>query len=221
VTREAFAERLTCGASRAGVTLSPQALEQFQAYYDVLRHWNRRVNLTAFSLDQPSEQAIDRLFVEPIAASRVIDVSAGGGWVDVGSGGGSPAIPLRILRPLPHLTMIESKTRKAAFLREAVRALGLAGVVVEERRFEDYARATERGYATSSGPLNLVTIRAVRMDLPLIRLVEEMLSAGGRLLLFGAKQGISLTDGLEEEGWHELTSATSLLMLRRHSPGPA
>ena len=47
-------------------------------------------------------------------------------WFDIGSGGGSPAIPLKLARPTLPLPMVESKTRKAVFLREAVRALGLA-----------------------------------------------------------------------------------------------
>ena len=56
--------------------------------------------------------------------------------VDLGSGGGSPAIPLKIARQALKLTMIESKERKSMFLREAIRTLGLADSSVENDRFE-------------------------------------------------------------------------------------
>ena len=62
-------------------------------------------------------------------------------WFDLGSGGGSPAIPLKLVRPDARLTMVESKTRKAAFLREAVAQSGAADAAeVADERFEELSR---------------------------------------------------------------------------------
>src|SRR6185312_5103916 len=99
-----------------------------------------------------------RLFIEPLAAARVIDDSWTP-WVDVGSGGGSPAIPLKLVRPALNLTLVESKARKAAFLREVVRELGLTGASVETSRFEELASRPEAQASTG-----LLTLRAVRID---------------------------------------------------------
>ena len=68
------------------------------------------------------DETFDRLLIEPLIASRYLP-STDCSVIDVGSGGGSPAIPLKLAMPGISLRMVESKTRKAAFLREAVRRL--------------------------------------------------------------------------------------------------
>ena len=105
----------------AGARVNDAQLHQLGEYLALLRRWNARMNLTA--LDEP-DNAVDRLIVEPVVASAAIDASARV-LVDIGSGGGSPAIPLKVARPELALTMIEVKTRKSVFLREVVRHLGL------------------------------------------------------------------------------------------------
>jgi 16S rRNA (guanine527-N7)-methyltransferase len=153
-------------------------LEPLEAYFRLLTQWNAKINLPALPLEAPTDQTFDRLLVEPLAAARQIpDTSCS--WFDLGSGGGSPAIPLKIARPALKLTMIESKERKGAFLREAVRVLGLAETTVESRRFEDLAKQTE-----FSASAELVTVRAVKVDAELFETAALFLSNGGRLLLF-------------------------------------
>ncbi len=108
-------------------------LSPLEAYFRLLTQWNAQINLTSLPLNEPSDAAFDRLLVEPLAAARQIP-DASQVWYDLGSGGGSPAIPLKIARPALKLTMIESKERKAAFLREAIRTVGLAGTIVLTER---------------------------------------------------------------------------------------
>ena len=111
----------------------------WKAYTDpkLLAQWNARINLTALPLDPPTDETFDRLLVEPLAASRQIPTHTPNVWFDLGSGGGSPAIPLKIARPALRLTMIDSKERNGAFLREVIRTLGLADSVVQTARFEE------------------------------------------------------------------------------------
>jgi 16S rRNA G527 N7-methylase RsmG len=78
--------------------------------------------------------------------------------------------------------MVESKTRKAAFLRECVRTLALAATTVENRRFEDLAAADE-----CRDSAQLVTVRAVRPVPGLFKVAAELLSNSGRLMLFGQR----------------------------------
>ena len=154
-------------------------LEPLEAYYRLLAQWNAKINLTALPLDPPTDETFDRLLAEPLAASREIPAHAAGRWVDLGSGGGSPAIPLKIARPGLKLTMIESKERKGAFLREAVRALGLSDTQVETDRFEVAAGKPEH-----TGTADIVTVRAVRADGELFETAARMLKNGGSLLMF-------------------------------------
>ena len=153
-------------------------LDPLEAYFRLLTHWNAKINLTALPLDPPTDETFDRLLVEPLAASRHIE-NVPTVWFDLGSGGGSPAIPLRIARPAFTLTMVESRERKSAFLREAVRVLGLAGTQVQNARFEDVAE--DSGYA---GKADLLTVRAVKADSGLFQVAGKLLRSGGRLILF-------------------------------------
>ena len=98
-------------------------------YFGLLAKWNTKINLTAFSLDPASDEAIDRLIVEPVLAAKHVkhtDKLA----IDLGSGGGSPGFPLKIVAPWIRMVMVEAKARKCAFLREVARQLPLADVEV-------------------------------------------------------------------------------------------
>ncbi len=160
-------------------------LSPLEAYFRLLTQWNAQINLTSLPLNEPSDAAFDRLLVEPLAAARQIP-DASQVWYDLGSGGGSPAIPLKIARPALKLTMIESKERKAAFLREAIRTVGLAGTIVLNERFEETAETP-----ANAGVADLVTVRAVKTDSELFTTAGLLLNARGRLLLFRPAHAVS------------------------------
>jgi len=178
VTSLEFRDRLARRARRAKAPVTLAMLDPLEAYFRLLAHWNAKINLTALPLDPPTDETFDRLLVEPIAASRRVE-NLPMVWFDLGSGGGSPAIPLKIARPALTLTMVESRERKSAFLREAVRTLGLAGTAVQQARFEDVAE--EASYACTA---DLVTVRAVKADIGLFQVARKLLRSGGRLVMF-------------------------------------
>jgi 16S rRNA (guanine527-N7)-methyltransferase len=156
----------------------PALLEGLTAYLMLLARWNRRVNLTAFDLERPADEAIDRLVVEPLAAARRV-ASGDRLVVDVGSGGGSPAIPLKLAVPRLAVVLVESKIRKCAFLAEAIRTLGLTEVEVENRRVEELLARSDLHEAA-----DLVTLRAVRPDRRLWMGAQAFLRRGGRVFWF-------------------------------------
>jgi 16S rRNA (guanine527-N7)-methyltransferase len=164
----------------AAVDLPPDRTETLSAYLELLARWNRKINLTAFELEPPDDHAIDRLIVEPLAAARYF-LPAERDVIDVGSGGGSPALPLKISLPHLRFVLVEAKVRKAAFLREAVRHLHLADVRVENQRVEDLmTRADLRATA------DIVTLRAVRIDPQLLGTLKGFIKPGGRVFAFVA-----------------------------------
>jgi 16S rRNA (guanine527-N7)-methyltransferase len=168
-------ERLLRRAAACGVRLDEAQAARTWIYFQLLSKWNARVNLTGLRLTADNDQAIDRLLVEPIVAA----VLAGsvGHILDVGSGGGSPAIPLAIsVTPSPALTMVESRVRKSVFLREALLAVRLKGEVRTER-FEKFAPTHPRGF-------DLVSVRAVRMDPGLLEAMTLTLAPKGRVFWF-------------------------------------
>lgn len=162
----------------AGLAVSDEALDQVTTYLELLRRWNRRMNLTAFDLDVLGGGAIDRLIVEPMLGARAV-ASNERRVLDIGSGGGSPAVPLTIAAPWIDMTMVEVRAKKAAFLREVARSLPLA-LHVETTRVEALAEDQSKG-----GTFDLVTFRAVRPDRQLWRAIDGLLAPGGRVLWFG------------------------------------
>src|SRR5262249_1392955 len=144
------------------------AFEPLKTYFRLLLRWNRTINLTALPLDGPTASTVDRLFIEPLLAAQLMPDLPNRAWLDLGSGGGSPAIPLFLARSELQLVMVEAKERKTAFLREAVRTLGL-NARVQCARFEDLADEF-------SESIGLVTVRAVRRDRRLFETVAEFLS---------------------------------------------
>jgi len=188
-----FQAQLTRRAALAEIALFPKLAAQLEAYYRLLTRWNSSVNLTALPLDPLTDQSIDRLLIEPVAAARCF-LPNSPVWLDLGSGSGSPAIPLKLVKPAGWLTMVESRERKAAFLREAVRALRLEGADVEAERIEVVAADQRR-----AGTADLITVRAVRIDLSLFASIRALLRFGGRVLFFGAKRAdLAVPRGFEE-----------------------
>ncbi len=144
------------------------------------------MNLTALAED---DRGLDRLVVEPLLAAQQMPVKARS-IVDIGSGGGSPAVPLKLAVPELALRMVESKIRKAAFLREVVRKLGLNDVVVETCRYEELLTRPEL-----HGAADVVTVRAVSVDQEALEGLQTLLRAGGALFLFRSTG--------EDEAWGE------------------
>jgi len=180
VTSQVFRDRLLAQLHVSSVEV-PQhtTLDKLYAYYDLLMRWNAKINLTGLSLEDPTDETLDRIFTEPLAAARYFPSSSSGGkrWFDFGSGGGSPAIPLKLALGDVRLTMVESRERKAAFLREVVRILEISATDVANVRFEGLVDAN----ATSA---QAVTVRAVRIDEALSETARKLLDSAGKLLLF-------------------------------------
>jgi 16S rRNA (guanine527-N7)-methyltransferase len=177
MTSREFRDRLARQIVRAGVDMPhAESIDQLRRYFDLLRKWNARINLTGLPMQPPTGEALDRLFVEPLAAAAEVP-DAPLSWFDLGTGGGSPAIPLKVVRPALRLTMVESKTRKAAFLREVVRGLNLPDARVENSRLEEAANRFPRA-------AQLITLRAVRIRSPLVEAVSRLLSEDGELIVF-------------------------------------
>lgn len=173
-----FAGRLQSRATKFGLSLPPASVEKLGAYVRLLERWNARINLTALRLKPLSDAALDRLLIEPLlAAGQIADSPSI--WFDLGSGGGSPAIPLKILRPSLRLTMVESTAKKAAFLREAIRSLDLADTWVENVRFEQLAESP-----IAAGTAAVVTARAVHQGQALFKSAKGLLAPEGTLWIF-------------------------------------
>ena len=184
MTSREFRERLQRRARRAGVSVSADLVEQLETYYRLLATWNQRINLTALNLADATDEAFDRLLIEPLVAVSHVPVNGPVPrdrsiyMLDVGTGGGSPAIPMALALQAK-LLMVESKTRKSVFLREAIRALALEGADVVTARFEELLARPDLHESH-----DLVTIRAVRIESRVLMGLQAFLKPGALLFLF-------------------------------------
>jgi 16S rRNA (guanine527-N7)-methyltransferase len=122
---------------------------QIQQYIKILLLWNEKVNLTA--IRDPLE-ILYRHICESMYAAEAVPLE-NGRLADVGSGGGFPGLPLKILRPHLRVFLVESNLKKATFLAEVVRELGLTDAQVLVRRYEELGEEV--------APLDYVCSRAL------------------------------------------------------------
>jgi len=128
------ADELAQGAQTLGVALSPLQQEQLLAYLALLIKWNKAYNLTAVRNpdEMVSRHLLDSLSVVPYVAA------GGDTWLDVGSGGGMPGIPLAILFPEWQFTLLDSNGKKTRFLTQVKLELKLANLEVIHSRVEEF-----------------------------------------------------------------------------------
>ena len=205
------ADRIARRANRAGIEIDSPLLAALAAYVDLLMRWNRRINLTALTDD---DDGIDRLVIEPLVAAQRLprhDAVV----TDIGSGGGSPAVPMKLAAPSVRLRMVESRTRKAAFLREVVRRLALEETAVEACRFEELANREE--LAAQS---DVVSVRAVRTGARMLGGIEPLLKTDGVVFLFKSRNDDAVPAPWRVDGAYPLLGpASRLLVLRKHRRG--
>ncbi len=152
--------------------LEAEQTGRFEEYLSLLVRWNARINLTAV---RDEEGILGRHFVESIACARALPEGIAT-LLDFGSGGGFPGIPIALCRPEIEVTLAEAQGKKAAFLQEAVRVLGIPAKVHAGR-----AESLEMQY-------ECITLRAVdRMD--------EAVETASRLVVSGGWLALMTTQG--------------------------
>jgi 16S rRNA (guanine527-N7)-methyltransferase len=166
-------------AAAWGLALDPLGLERLEGFAGLLRdHEEANVigtrELRGIILDHVLE-SLSCLLVEPLHAARSL--------VDVGSGGGLPGVPIKIVEPGLRTTLVEATAKKARFLRRAVEGLSLGSVEVVNARVEEVARMDAH-----RGAYDVATARAVarlpvvaEYCVPLLRVGGHMISMKGRL----------------------------------------
>jgi 16S rRNA (guanine527-N7)-methyltransferase len=126
--------------------------EPIRVYMDLLLRWNSRISLTAIT--KPKD-ILRFHFGESLYAVRRVPIRRGR-LADVGSGAGFPAIPIGMVKHRVTTVLLESNTKKAAFLNEVLRELGLKEMEVYNGRMQ--------AYSSGQNKFDLVTMRAVKVD---------------------------------------------------------
>jgi 16S rRNA (guanine527-N7)-methyltransferase len=177
-------EHLEKGSALLGIALKPGQIETFSTFLSLLILWNSKINLT--SIRNP--HSIIRLhFLDSLAVSPYVDQHTS--LVDIGSGPGFPGLALKIAFPEKEITLVESRRKKASFLKEVVRRLGLKGVRVLERRMEDLQQEPFR--------FNETITRAFSDPSAFLSTSYGILSETGKSFIMQGPTGLDLFASLE------------------------
>ena len=131
-------------------------------YCDELTHWNKRINLTGLS----GSEMIRRLVVEPVWIG--LQLRPEGTLADIGSGNGSPAIPLHVTCDFQKAHLIEARARRASFLRHLTTTLALSSVIIHRARFE--------AVVSELKSIDWVTLQGVALSSQLIDSIKTIAS---------------------------------------------
>jgi 16S rRNA (guanine527-N7)-methyltransferase len=166
-------------AEAHGAPLEGELLARLERYLDALIATNASFNLTAVT---DRDEAWLKHIADSLSLAPELRAKAPGTVIDVGSGGGLPGIPLACALPNMHFTLLEATGKKASFLEETVRALGLANVQVVCDRAETYGQGSGRAH------FDVATSRAVSRLPVLLELTLPLVRVGGTSLAIKGQQ---------------------------------
>lgn len=168
---------------RYGIKVSDKQLNSFEKYYQLLIHYNSMFNLTAIT---EREEVYKKHFIDSVIN---VDKLVGDKLIDVGSGGGFPALPIKIMRPELKVTLLEATGKKCEFLKAVVKELNLSDVTVLNGRAEDFAKNIE--YREN---FDICTARAVARLNTLCEYCMPFVKVGGSFVSFKAKAQEEITE---------------------------
>ncbi len=171
-------EYLKAEAARLHIDLSPEQLDQFVTYYEMLVEKNKVMNLTGIT---EYEEVVKKHFVDSLSIVKVMDMEKVESVVDMGTGAGFPGIPLKIAFPHLQMTLVDSLAKRIGFLNEVIEALDLTEIEAVHGRAEDMAR--DRRYREM---FDLCTSRAVARLSALSEYCLPFVKVGGVFLSYKA-----------------------------------
>ena len=173
MTQQQFIEAI----QKLNIQLSPVQIEQLKKYMELLVEWNEKMNLTAIT---DEEQVWEKHFYDSILPFANLNFAS---MCDVGSGAGFPGIPVQIVFPHVHMTLVEPLQKRCRFLNEVKEQLNLTNLEVINARAEDFAKERREQY-------DVVSARAVAKLSILLELCVPFVKKGGTMIALKGKNGM-------------------------------
>jgi 16S rRNA (guanine527-N7)-methyltransferase len=178
VEQPLFVDVLIEGISTFGIELDQSKILYLASYYRELDRWNQKINLTAI---RDTKEIAVKHFLDSLLYSQAFEQQKNASLLDVGSGAGFPGLPLKVLAPELHVTLLEPNEKKTSFLRHVIGTLDLKDVSVISKNLRDFSRM-----ATQHGRFSYVTTRAVEAA-QVLPFSSVLLEERGRVILCLAK----------------------------------
>ena len=175
-TADSDASALRDGCRALGCPVSDAQLRDLLLHLDAIRAWSPRVNLVAPN-DLP--RLVSRHVLDSLTALPWLPPDQALTLLDIGSGAGFPGIPLQIFRPNLHVTLLESRRKRALFLRKGIGQLSCPHLSVLHARAEELVDDSEHCHR-----YDLITLRAVAPLSQSVRIALPLLAPSGRIIAY-------------------------------------
>jgi len=185
------AETIRRASGEFQLALSDKQVLQIQQYMSILLMWNEKINLTAI---QDPLEILNRHFCESMYAASAMSLE-NGRLADVGSGGGFPGLPLKIVRPELQVFLVESNVKKATFLAEVARELELRDTRVLVSRYEELGEEV--------APLDFVCSRALGEFVPFLEWARSEKVAAKQVILWIGARDLAEIQKVRTWEWRE------------------
>ncbi|NLW39662.1 MAG: 16S rRNA (guanine(527)-N(7))-methyltransferase RsmG [Tissierellia bacterium] len=185
------------GAASLGIDLKEDEVNNFILYKELLKSWNQKINITSITDD---EEIDIKHFIDSLTPLTTKLIKDGGRLIDIGTGGGFPGIPLKIVKKDLEVILLDSLNKRINFLKEVIEKLNLEKVMAIHGRAEDFGRDLEHreqydiAISRAVAPLNTLA----EYSLPFVKVGGYFIAMKGKDVdeeLKEAKRAIEILGG--------------------------
>lgn len=173
-----FYSLLEKACADVGIEFNNDMFDKFMKYKELIKEWNQKINLTAITED---EEIVKKHFIDSIKVLKNDGLKNGNKVIDVGTGGGFPGIPIKIVLPECKITLLDSLNKRIKFLNIVVEELGLENVETIHGRAEDFGQNPEYreqfDYTVSRAVANLAVLS--EFCIPFVKVGGKFLAMKG------------------------------------------
>ncbi|MCB2361509.1 16S rRNA (guanine(527)-N(7))-methyltransferase RsmG [Clostridium estertheticum] len=124
-------------SNNVGLKFDQHKYDQFMLYKDLIKEWNEKINLTAIKED---EAIVQKHFIDSMKVFKFDQLKNAKNVIDIGTGGGFPGIPMKIIKPEVNIVLLDSLNKRIIFLNEVINRLDLKNIKAIHGRAEDFAQ---------------------------------------------------------------------------------
>ncbi|HEY8892425.1 MAG TPA: 16S rRNA (guanine(527)-N(7))-methyltransferase RsmG [Clostridium sp.] len=124
-------------SNNVGLEFNEKKYDEFMRYKDLIKEWNEKINLTAIKED---EEIIKKHFIDSMKVFKFDQLKNAKSVIDIGTGGGFPGIPMKIIKPEINIVLLDSLNKRIKFLNEVIKDLQLENIKAIHGRAEDFAQ---------------------------------------------------------------------------------
>lgn len=128
------------GLQDLGLSLSDSQIEMFEIYKELIKDWNNKINITSITEDK---DIYIKHFLDSATIFKSGLIKNGASIIDVGTGGGFPGLPIKIINQKTNITLLDSLNKRIVFLNEVIDKIGFSNMVAIHGRAEEFGKMPE------------------------------------------------------------------------------